>query len=67
MKLGAKFVPDTTNFITPHPQCFSGHDDLKTDENFPIEAYRKFYIVDKSRFARYKYTNKPQWMTGEVA
>ena len=64
---GKKFVPDWKNFITPHPQCFSGHDDLKTDENFPIEAYRKFYIVDKSRFARYKYTNKPQWMTGEVA
>ena len=53
--------------ITKHPQCFSGHDDLKTKEFFPIEAYRKFYIVDKSRFARYKYTNKPQWMTGEVA
>ena len=64
---GKKFVPDWKNFITPHPQCFSGHDDLKTDELYPIEAYRKFYIVDKSRFARYKYTNKPQWMTGEVA
>ena len=36
-------------------------------EFFPIEAYRKFYIVDKSRFARYNYTTKPQWMTGEVA
>ena len=60
--LGKKFIPNTTNFITPHPQCFSGHDDLKTDENFPIEAYRKFYIVDKLRFARYKYTEKPQWL-----
>ena len=59
---GRKFVPDWKNFITPHPQCFSGHDDLKTDESFPIEAYRKFYIVDKLRFARYKYTEKPQWL-----
>ena len=63
---GIKFVPDWKNFLTPHPQCFSGHDDLKTDENFPIEAYRKFYIVDKSRFARYKYTQKPTWMKGET-
>jgi len=51
--------------LTRHPQCFSGHDDLKTDEFYPIEAYRKFYIVDKSRFARYKYTQKPTWMKGE--
>ena len=42
------------------------HDDLKTKEFFPIEAYRKFYIVDKSRFARYKYTDKPTWMKGET-
>ena len=48
--------------MTAHPQCFSGHDDLKTDEFYPIEAYRKFYIVDKSKFARYKYTEKPKWM-----
>jgi hypothetical protein len=59
---GRKFVPDWKNFMTPHPQCFSGHDDLKTDEIFPIEAYREFYKVDKLRFARYKYTQKPQWL-----
>ena len=47
--------------FTKHPQCFSGHDDLKTDEFYPLEAYRKFYIVDKSRFARYNYTEKPKW------
>jgi hypothetical protein len=51
--------------MTAHPQCFSGHDDLKTDEFMPIEAYRKFYIVDKSSFARYNYTQKPTWMKGE--
>lgn len=53
--------------MTKHPQCFSGHDELKTDEFFPIEAYRAFYRVDKLRFARYKYTQKPQWLEGEVA
>ena len=62
---GRMYLPDGK--MTPHPQCFSGHDDLKTDEFFPIEAYRKFYIVDKSRFARYNYTQKPHWMKGEVA
>ena len=58
-------IPDGK--MTAHPQCFSGHDDLKTDEFFPIEAYRAFYRVDKLRFARYKYTQKPQWLEGEVA
>ena len=53
--------------FTRHPQCFSGHDELKTAEYFPVEAYRKFYIVDKSRFARYnKGRTKPDWMK-EVA
>ena len=58
------YLPDGK--MTTHPQCFSGHDDLKTDEFYPIEAYRKFYIVDKSRFARYKYTQRPTWMKGET-
>jgi len=57
---GAKFIPELG--ITKHPQCFSGHDELKTDEFFPIKAYRNFYRVDKLKFARYKYTDKPQWL-----
>tara|TARA_R100001126_G_C4807541_1_gene140162 strand:- start:225 stop:512 length:288 start_codon:yes stop_codon:yes gene_type:complete len=49
--------------LTPHPQCFSGHDDCKTDEDWPIVAYRAFYTVDKSSFARYnKGRDKPFWM-----
>ena len=49
--------------LTPHPQCFSGHDHLKTDEDWPIMAYRAFYCVDKAKFARYnKGRSKPQWM-----
>jgi hypothetical protein len=49
--------------LTPHPQCFSGHDVCKTDEDWPIVAYRAFYIVDKMRFARYnKGRDMPHWM-----
>ncbi len=61
---GRMYLPDGK--MTAHPQCFSGHDQLKTDEVFPILAYRRFYIVDKSRFARYKYTEKPKWMETEL-
>jgi len=56
---GRWHIPDGK--MTAHPQCFSGHDDLKTDEFMPIEAYRNFYRVDKSKFARYKYTERPKW------
>jgi len=53
--------------LTAHPQCFSGHDDCKTDEDWPIMAYRAFYKVDKSAFARYnKGRQMPQWMKGDV-
>ena len=63
LEYGVCRIPDTTNFMTPHPQCFSGHDHLKTDENWPIMAYRAFYCVDKAKFARYnKGRSKPQWM-----
>ena len=49
--------------VTKHPQCFSGHDDCKTDEDWPIVAYRAFYKVDKMRFARYnKGREMPDWM-----
>ena len=46
---------------TKMPQCFSGLDELKTNEFYPIKAYRAFYNVDKARFARYKYTDRPAW------
>ena len=59
-------IPDGQ--LTPHPQCFSGLDHLKTDELWPIEAYRAFYTVDKMKFARYnKGRSMPNWMKGEVA
>ena len=56
---GISLIPDGQ--ITQHPQCFSGLDELKTDEFYPIKAYRAFYNVDKARFARYKYTERPTW------
>ena len=50
--------------LTPHPQCFSGHDELKTDERWPIAAYRAFYIVDKLKFARYNRGREmPAWLS----
>jgi hypothetical protein len=58
-----KYIPDTTNFMTPHPQCFSGWDECKTDEEWPIVAYRAFYALDKMEFARYnKGRTMPTWM-----
>ena len=55
------FIPDGQ--LTPHPQCFSGLDHLKTEEKWPIEAYRAFYAVDKLKFARYnKGRNMPKWL-----
>lgn len=50
--------------FTKHPQCFSGHDDCKTNEDWPIKAYRKFYAVDKLKFARYnKGRDMPRWLS----
>ena len=61
LKEGMKYVPEGA--LTPHPQCFSGHDELKTDEKYPIVAYRAFYAVDKLKFARYnKGRPMPEWL-----
>ena len=52
--------------VTPHPQCFSCHDECKTDEKWPVMAYRSFYVVAKTKIARYnKGRQKPSWMKGE--
>ena len=49
--------------LTAHPQCFSGFDECKTDELWPISAYRAFYKVDKLKFARYnKGREMPHWL-----
>ena len=65
---GFKYIP--SGMITPHPQCFSGHDDLKTDERWPIKAYRAFYQRGKMDFARWnKNRPMPTWLqtTKELA
>ncbi len=58
---GRKMIPE--GWQTPHPQCFSGLDHLKTDEQYPIKAYREFYKADKLKFARYNRGRyMPEWM-----
>lgn len=60
LKCSANFIPEGE--LTQHPQCFSGHDDLKTDEFWPVKAYRGFYNRDKVRFATYKERERPTWL-----
>lgn len=52
----AQYIPEGD--ITPHPECFSEHTDLKTGENWPIKSYRKFYMTKQRRFSM-KWTNRP--------
>jgi len=57
----ARFIPEGKN--TKHPQCFGDHDDCRTDEFYPMEAYRNFYVKTKMSMARYnKKRNKPEWI-----
>ena len=61
--LGNAFGLIPEGVLTKHPQCFSGLDHLKTDEFYPIKAYREFYKADKLKFARYtKGRSMPEWM-----
>ena len=67
-KAATEYVPANGEGLTAHPQCFSGFDECKTDELWPISAYRAFYKLTKLKFARYnKGREMPQWMKGEVA
>lgn len=47
---------------TPVPLCMPEeyHDDDL------VEAYRKYYLGDKARFAVWKYTSIPEWFTNQV-
>lgn len=31
--------------------------------NDPVLSYREYYIKDKARFAKWKYTTEPSWYT----
>tara|TARA_R100001509_G_scaffold8735_1_gene4931 strand:- start:268 stop:780 length:513 start_codon:yes stop_codon:yes gene_type:complete len=67
-KAATEYVPPNGEGLTAHPQCFSGFDQLKTNELWPITAYRRFYRVDKLKFARYnKGREMPHWLEQSAA
>ena len=47
---GERYIPEGD--LTRHPQCFSGHDECKTDEAWPVIAYRSFYVTKIESFKR---------------
>tara|TARA_Y100000401_G_scaffold74256_1_gene60219 strand:+ start:3065 stop:3571 length:507 start_codon:yes stop_codon:yes gene_type:complete len=49
---------DGVGEFTPPPQCMP--DQYKQDDT--VGAYRAFYIGEKSGFARWNYSKKPEWM-----
>ena len=57
---GAKLVPE--GLMTRHPECFGEHTDLKSDEFWPVDSYRKFYNTKQHRF-KMTWTNRdvPYW------
>jgi len=57
---GAQYVPD--GGITPHPECFSEHTDLKSGRPWPIYSYRKFYMTKQKRFKMvWTKRDMPEW------
>ena len=52
--------------LTPHPECFSEHTDLKSGNAWPLESYRKFYMTKQRRF-KMVWTNRPvpDWFVPE--
>jgi hypothetical protein len=45
--------------LTPHPQCMPEQYKIPDD---PVEAYRRYYVGEKLKFARWKYTDVPDWV-----
>ena len=52
----------TQGEFTPPPQCMP---DYCKDNNSTVQAYRNFYILEKSRFAEWKYSKPPKWFNEE--
>ena len=51
--------------LTEQPQCMP---DYCKDEKDVVEAYRNYYIKEKSSFARWKNSGQPDWfMEGNYA
>jgi len=62
-------IPD--GHITSHPQCFGkGNDHLKTDEEWPIQAYRNYYrwkYETTEWCGVYKLRDIPRWLKEDAA
>ena len=43
---------------TDPPQCMPDH----CKEKDTIQAYRKYYLLEKNHFAKWKYSEEPEWM-----
>ena len=57
---GARYIPSGN--ITPHPECFGEHAHLKTDNEWPVDSYRKFYMTKQHRFKMvWKNRPVPKW------
>ena len=54
--------------LTPHPECFSEHTDLKSGNAWPLESYREVYMTKQRRF-KMVWTNRPvpEWFVQEEA
>ena len=54
--------------LTPHPECFSEHTDLKSGKAWPLESYRKFYKTKQDRF-KMVWTKRPvpYWFEEDAA
>lgn len=50
--------PHDREGVTPHPQCIPDY--LKLDD--PIEAYRQYYLVEKTDLLSYTKRNVPDWV-----
>ena len=49
------FLPDIG--LTEFPQCVP----QQYKQNDVVNAYRQYYLAEKSRFAKWKYTHPPYW------
>ena len=53
----------TAGNLTKQPQCMPDH---CKDEEDVVEAYRNYYIKEKSSFAKWNYSYEPEWFSKGV-
>ena len=61
---GEQFIP--RGVLTPHPECFSEHINLKDGTQWPVRSYRLFYFADKREFLDYKRRPVPYWIRARL-